>query len=94
MNNREYTNCTRCDVKLRSNRLTVQQAPGTKPHAGNGLCASCRRRDRVAEQKAKAAAEKGIAPDRDSIGFDVDHARYALDSWLKNLPSRKRKAAA
>lgn len=92
--------CTECETPLRPARKTAKELPGTHPHAANGLCRACYDKQYRARRKATRDAEnamtKGIRPEDKGIsaGFDVNHARYALASFMSNLPSRKSKAAA
>lgn len=73
-------NCITCGWRMRGTRYTAQQAPGTRVHSGGGQCTHCRRKEREAQRQAA-----GELPPT----FDAQFARYALNSWLANLPSRK-----
>ena len=78
-----YPHCRSCDHPMRPAGTNVTEYPGTRRHSTNGLCHTCRRREVTAIRAGRPS---------DVPHFDVEHARYALESWLANLPSRKARA--
>lgn len=94
-----HTHCVECAYPLRPARKTAKELPGTKPHATNGTCRNCYDKQYRAKRKAARDAEKalteGIRPEDKGISedFDVNHARYALASFMSNLPSHRKAAA-
>lgn len=95
-----HEHCTECNARLRPARKTLAELPGTQPHATGGICRPCYNKAYRARRKARQEAEQkiteGIRPREKGISedFDVNHARYALNSFLSNLPSHRKKTAA
>jgi hypothetical protein len=61
-------NCTQCQIPMRKSQQRIADRPGTRVHAGSGLCYTCWRRARKAEEAATAA---------------VPAARAALQAYLQ-----------
>lgn len=72
--------CRSCGHRMRPNGTKVADYPGTLRHDGNGACTTCNNR-------ARRDRKRGQVPDVPT--FDVQFARYALESFMNNLPSRK-----
>jgi hypothetical protein len=66
--------CRACGHRMRPAGTKVADYPGTRKHATQGLCTPCRDR----EQRAIA---KGLIPDIPP-GFDINHARAALQGFI------------
>lgn len=82
--------CTECDTPLRPARKTATELPGTRPHATKGKCRPCYDREyRASRRDTRPALEPTRGRESIRENFDLDHAVYALNSWIANLPSRR-----
>lgn len=80
--------CYHCDIPLRASTHLLADHPGTRPHAGHGLCGRCERDPTVLTEDDLKDQRHILLSDQDMIRIMTHHP--AAFSWHAHRRKRLR----
>jgi hypothetical protein len=82
--------CTECATPIRPRKSKLADHPGTKEHAGRGLCSACHSRERYIRRAMAEGREPGKrrTPERVREDFSPTFATSALNYWIADRNKR------